>query len=205
MANPTSKYGPPNPGEAHYQRRAEIVQTAARLIDQDGYGQTTMKGIADAAKLQKASVYHYFNSKAEILIQIHEDYLDYLFSRLDAIPESAGANERLHAVVSHIVVLVQTQRYVAAVFLGETRELPPEARDAILARRLEYRDAVQAIISEGVRQGVFRDVDPYYTTMTVFGMATWVYQWYDADPGSDPDRIVDFLWEMVQAGIGTGP
>jgi len=37
---------------------------------------------------------------------------------------------------------------------------------------------VEDIVCRGTRDGSFRDVDPRLTTLALFGMCNWSYQWY---------------------------
>jgi AcrR family transcriptional regulator len=189
-------------GPAWERRRAEIVEAAARLFDRDGYAQTNIYAIADAAGLQKASLYHYFRSKTDLLVQVHYDYIEFLFEELETVPRDLVApDERLKSVVQHIVKHMKTHRHFVRIFFEYSRELPPQPRREIAVRRRRYREEVIEIVRDGVAQGIFRDVDPYYTTMAIFGMGNWVYQWYESDPGGDPDHIADTFWDLVWHGI----
>jgi AcrR family transcriptional regulator len=183
-------------------RRREIVTEAARLFDEHGYAQTSVYAIADAAELQKASLYHYFQSKTDLLVQIHDDYIDILSAKLDSVGRGeVPPDERLRAVVYQIVELMKTNRHFVRVFFEYSRELPAAAQRKVLERRREYRETVIEIIADGIREGIFRDVEPYYATMAVFGMTNWVYQWYESGPGTDPERIADAFWDFLQAAL----
>ena len=48
-------------------RKDTILQFARHLFATKGYAETTMDDIAQAAKMQKASLYHYFPSKQQLL------------------------------------------------------------------------------------------------------------------------------------------
>lgn len=189
-------------GDAWEARRAEIVEEAARLFDEDGYAQTNMYAIAEAADLQKASLYHYFQSKTDLLVQIHNDYIQALFDKLESVPRGeVPSDERLRAVVYHIVEFMKTRRHFVRIFFEYSREIPPGPRRKILSRRKAYRETVIEIVSDGIAEGLFREVDPYYATMAIFGMTNWVYQWYESSPGTDPDHIADAFWDFIQAAL----
>jgi AcrR family transcriptional regulator len=54
-------------GTSSAQPRDEIIRAAARLFAEQGYAQTTMTSIAQAAGLRQPSVYYWFRNKEEIL------------------------------------------------------------------------------------------------------------------------------------------
>src|ERR1700679_3200246 len=56
--------------------RQEILRTAARLFQQQGYDATSMNDVAAALKLSKGGLYHHFQSKDEILFHIMSHAMD---------------------------------------------------------------------------------------------------------------------------------
>src|SRR5690349_25037000 len=56
--------------------RQEILHTAGRLFQQQGYDATSMNDIAAALKLSKGGLYHHFQSKDEILFHIMSHAMD---------------------------------------------------------------------------------------------------------------------------------
>jgi AcrR family transcriptional regulator len=205
MASKTSQTAKPS-ATAWELRRAEIVRQAALLFDRDGYSNTSMNSIAVAANLQKASLYHYCESKTDLLVQIHNDFMKLLFDRLESVPRGdTPPEERLRAVVRHIVSLMHTHRPHVRTFFEHYRELPPGPRREIASRRRLYEDSVVGMLRDGVDDSAFRQVDPYYATMAVFGVCNWVYQWYGREPGRDPDEVADALWDLIAHGISGTP
>src|SRR5678815_817596 len=74
-------------------RRTEILDTAASLIASSGM-RTSLKEIADACGILPGSLYHHFDSKEAILVELIERYYD----DLDAIAKDtlarAGSDPR---------------------------------------------------------------------------------------------------------------
>src|SRR5262245_58151666 len=75
-------------------RRAEILDTAAALIAAAGM-RTSLKQIADACGILPGSLYHHFDSKEAIFVELIEDYradLDRLAERaLDRLRTSGAS------------------------------------------------------------------------------------------------------------------
>jgi len=62
--------------EATLDSRQEILRTAARLFQQQGYHATSMNDVASALKLSKGGLYHHFQSKDEILFNRMDHAMD---------------------------------------------------------------------------------------------------------------------------------
>src|SRR5258708_23902682 len=56
--------------------RQEILRTAARLFQQQGYDGTSMNDVAAALKLSKGGLYHHFQSKDEILFNLMDHAME---------------------------------------------------------------------------------------------------------------------------------
>lgn len=186
-------------------RRAGIIHQAAILFDRDGYTNTSMNDIAVAAKLQKASLYHYCTSKTDILAQIHNDFMKLLFDRLELIPRGeTSPKDRLRAIVTDIITLMDTHRPYVRTFFEHYRELPAGPRREITSRRRLYEDAVITMIKDGIADSTLRKVDPYYAAMAVFGTCNWAYQWYGRGK-RDPKQVADALWDIIARGLVVDP
>ena len=75
-------------------KRNALLQVAARLFARDGFDRTSISGIAQAADVSKALLYHYYASKDALLFDIiHEHLLD-LVSQVEAADDSEFAARR---------------------------------------------------------------------------------------------------------------
>jgi AcrR family transcriptional regulator len=79
-----------------YQIRKEaILQQARHLFATKGYAETSMDDIAQATHLQKASLYHYFKSKQQILLEMIDMEGVRWTGRMRDIPATADFRESL--------------------------------------------------------------------------------------------------------------
>ena len=70
----------------------EAIETAAvDLFAGRGYHATSMREIAAAADIQPAAIYHWFDSKEEILTRLQDDFMDRLEEAVDEAVEAATA------------------------------------------------------------------------------------------------------------------
>ena len=71
-------------------RRSEILETARRLFASSGF-RTSLKEIADACGILPGSLYHHFESKEAIVVELVERYRE----DLDAVAGRARDHSRL--------------------------------------------------------------------------------------------------------------
>jgi AcrR family transcriptional regulator len=183
-------------------RRREIVAGAAELFDREGYYATNMNSVARAVGLQKPTLYHYFSSKNEILHWIHEEFIDLLIEKQQArIDEGLTPADELRAVMEDVLQLMDTHRGHVRVFFEHYRELSDDDQETIKEKRDRYQGLVEDAVARGVASGAFREVDPRLTTLALFGMCNWTYQWYRQGGNLQSQAIADFFWDLLLNGI----
>jgi len=83
-------------GEKSLQKRKYILETARRVFMEKGYKRVTMKDIVEACEISRGGLYLYFNSTAEIFLEVlklESQEADDVFS--DSITEDATATDIL--------------------------------------------------------------------------------------------------------------
>jgi AcrR family transcriptional regulator len=71
-------------------RRQEIIEAARRCFMRSGFHQTTTDEICHEAAITPGGLYHYFNSKEDIISAVIEDAARSAVKRLTSMTESAG-------------------------------------------------------------------------------------------------------------------
>src|SRR5207237_10019487 len=142
------------PREAIADPRQEILRTAARLFQQQGYDGTSMNDVAAALKLSKGGLYHHFQSKDEMLFHIMNHALDITEERVvKAVRGIQNPEERLRTVIRlHIEVVLSVRDREVTVMLHENHPLPPSLRKQINQRKKDYIHFVEGLIGEVQKQ-----------------------------------------------------
>ena len=182
--------------------REGIIEAAARIFSEKGYHATSMQDIADAVNLQKASLYHHFSSKQEILVDILDHALDLINNRLEQVLlQSLSPDEKLRqAMVSYFQTIAEN-RNLSAVLLLELRSLDPELKDRHAVRREKFERLWRDLIVEGMQQGVFNEVDPSLTGRAILGVMNWTVTWYRSDGPRSAREIADLFADLVLNGL----
>ena len=188
------------------QRRAEIIEAAAYLFNELGFHNTSTAAIADRVGTAKATVYHYFKAKHEILYEIHDLWIDGLITLFETrTRETENTEAILHSVFRDLLFLMHSKPGHVRVFFEYFRELPPDLQIAARIKRDRYEELVEATISKGMLEGLIVSQDPRTASFALFGMCNWTYQWYRPGGRLGHVEVADQLYEIFMSGIQVLP
>jgi AcrR family transcriptional regulator len=187
-------------------RRQLVLDKAAALFAEQGFENTTITDIAEAANLRKPSLYHYFPSKHSILLAVLTEGMNEIWSSASKAAQIEDLKERFDALfdahlhnfqrrLAHVVVFLLEQRRLAADIRAD-----PEAQ-AYMAQRRAYDHLFIDCIRDGQRKGLFRDGDPSVLAYGILGMVNWMVQWYDPDGRLSMDQIGTILRDCARAAV----
>lgn len=190
-------------------RERQILDVAADLFRQRGYQGMRMDDLAEAVKLNKGTLYHYFSSKAELLYRIYRDTSTEIIEAMRAHPADAPPDELLEWIVGDIARAIDGRRNYVTVFFQEMhwieQWLPAEHFDEIDAIQVEFRNYVTGVIERGVREGVFRPVDANVAALGIIGMAGWTYQWYAPGGRYSMNDVAEIFCDLTLTALRTAP
>ena len=191
------------PREATTDPRQEILRTAARLFQQQGYDGTSMNDVAAALKLSKGGLYHHFQSKDEILFDLMSHAMDITEERvLNPVRAIADPEERLRALIRrHIAVVLSERDREITVMLHENHPLSPAVRKGINARKKDYIHFLENLIAAVQRaRGSKGTVTPRAAAFALLGMINWIYQWYRPEGSLQEENLVQQYTEIFFQG-----
>jgi TetR/AcrR family transcriptional regulator, cholesterol catabolism regulator len=189
--------------EATIEPRQEILRTAARLFQQQGYDATSMNDVAAALKLSKGGLYHHFQSKDEILFHIMSHALDITEERvINVVRKVEGVEERLRTLIRlHIGTVLSEEDREITVMLHENHPLPPALRRKINGRKKDYVHFVENLVADVHRQRSAPSlVTPRAAAFALLGMINWIYQWYRPEGGLNGEAISRQFTEIFFRG-----
>lgn len=184
-----------------------IVTAAATLFARDGFGATSLDGIASTLGVTKGALYYHVKNKEEILRLIYLTVLTVSEEPLRRIVESSlPPFEKLLRAVEHQTAVAADRSPAMTVFYREHPHLTgPFARE-ILLRKKAYERYFERIIEEGQVAGVFQpEVDAKIVTFGLLGMCNWLSQWYRSSGQYSPRQIADMFMSMIGSGLFLNP
>ena len=119
------------------ERRHQIIESAAKLFDAHGYGNASMEDVAASVSIAKATLYHYFPSKEEILRSIHEEFIQLLIDKyMQRVTSGLEPEELVLGAMKDILSLMVTHRGYVRVFFEHHRGCGQIARILGIRRKL---------------------------------------------------------------------
>jgi AcrR family transcriptional regulator len=160
--------------------RQRLLHEATRLFAERGFEGTSVQQIVAAAGVTKGAMYHYFDSKDDLLFEIYARMLRMQMERLTLIADEAGpVAERLHAAAADVVETSAANLDDSKIFFRSMHLLAPETQRTVRAERRRYHVRFRDLVTEGQRMGVFRaDVPAEIVVDYFFGSVHHLGSWY---------------------------
>jgi AcrR family transcriptional regulator len=169
-------------GPNYESQREMILAGAAELFAQRGYHGTTMNEVAEACGLSKATVYHYYRDKSELLVSIADGHVSRLVELCDSVYEDAsvGPSERLSFLIERFLREYAQAQNSHRVLTEDVRFLEATDRDKILDKeRYVVRKFANAIAA--IRPDIKNSSLEKPLAMLLFGMLNWMFTWMKPD------------------------
>ena len=157
-----------------------LLAAATRLFAQKGFDRTSVQEIVVAAGVTKGAMYHYFDSKDDLLSEIYGRVLRAQTEQLEKVAVTeAPVGERLRRACSDVVVSTIENLDDTTIFLQSMHQLSPDKRMAVRAERRKYHERFRALIEEGQTSGEFRVDKPADIIVDFFfGSVHHLGSWY---------------------------
>ncbi|MGD8395609.1 MAG: TetR/AcrR family transcriptional regulator [Candidatus Eiseniibacteriota bacterium] len=204
----------PGTGERGEEKLAHLLATAARLMAEQGYDQTTIRHVGRATGYSLAGMYYYFESKEDLLFQIQQrTFASLLAEQEREVASASSAQERLERLVRSYLDFYVRNAAALKVCTFELESLAGEQYATIEALRHRWFRLARGIVGEllGVSDGrAASSATVRHYTLFVFGMLNWVFLWFDPDRDGPVDRVADQMLQLILHGlppdgrVGTG-
>jgi TetR/AcrR family transcriptional regulator, cholesterol catabolism regulator len=185
-------------------RWAEIVQAAAEEFREQGYQNATLEAIGNRVGLLKGSLYHYIQTKDDLLYAVIEQPAQELLDQLASMrQQDVSASLRLRTLFRAQVRIFAAYYPAAFVYLQHLGR-PSERHDFSELER-QYVAGVEGLLEEGLERGEFSlGTSPRIAARALIGMLDWMMHWYRPDAELEPDEIADQLFSIALGGLVAG-
>lgn len=150
--------------------RGRILTAATEEFATRGYSAAGVDRIARRARVNKALIYYYFDSKQGLYRELLEGALAELITPLRALVDgTGGAEDKLARYIETLVGQLDRMPHLPRIML---RELADGGRhlDVEVLRRFAAMPAMAAaLVAQGRAEGVFADFDPLMLHFVLMG------------------------------------
>lgn len=184
-------------------RRREIYAAAAELFSTQGYRAASMRELAATLSISKASLYHYVQSKEELLTLLYTEVIAENTAIMQAVIERGGPPaETLREVLVQRVMYTTTHQSLLRVFYEEELELPPGVSGPLRQERQQYEQILLGVVQRGLDEGVLTSsVSAQMTANILLGAVNWTYRWYKAGGPLSPHQFAEGVADTALGGI----
>jgi TetR/AcrR family transcriptional regulator, cholesterol catabolism regulator len=188
-------------------RFEDIVDAAADLFSEQGYAATSIQDIADRVGLLKGSLYHYINTKEDLLhAVIQEAHHHTAALGVEALALDGNAIDKLTFVVERHLSGAAGNLAKVRVFYREAKFLPRDRLEDILATRDSYEHSLRQIIVAGREEGVFAShLDPTLTAIAILAILNSVQQWYRPAGPRTLEEVTAAFTDLVLRSVAGDP
>ena len=188
------------------QRTRDLILRAMReLLGEKEFISITTAEIAARAGVNEASIYHYFESKTDLLYTVLEhfamDFVDFMEINVRGLK---GALTKLRKAIWSNIYFLLNEKTFAKIFFLEVRNNPNYFRSRAYAVTRRHSAFYLSIIKEGIDSGeIRRTVSPHILRNIIFGavehaLLPWVIFGKEVSPDALTDDICDILFYDVR-------
>jgi AcrR family transcriptional regulator len=184
-------------------KRQDVIDIAARVFAEKGFHATSIGDLVEATGLQRGGLYHYIEGKHELLLAIHERFIEPLLANArEIVAEDLPPDETVRRLAHALMQDIADYRDQVTVFLHEWRVLrdTPEWERVHEARR-EFETLIESVLADGERTGLFAVSDVRLTTYAFLGIFNYTYTWFDPNGTSTPDDLAERFVGIFLEGI----
>jgi len=191
-------------------KKMDILHAAMQVFAQKGVVNTKMIDIATLAGIGKGTIYEYYRSKEEIF----SNAFIYFFSMTKSMIQDSLSKEKDPFIQLGLVLKITLDafthlgdRYADIImdFWAEgIRTKNQDLLDAINLKGIyaDYRKMIQQILEAGIKRGIFKPMDTYYTASVLIGAFDGILlQWIMDREEINLDKISSVLLNAFIEGI----
>ena len=165
-------------------------------------GRVTLRQVAEACGLSKATLYHYYTDKDALVASIAQGHV----ARLQEIVREALAlegltpDERMRHMIRQLVDEYANAQNAHRVLTEDVRFLQPEVRERVLDQEREVVAGFAQVIGT-LRPDLKAAALSKPLTMLLFGMINWMFTWMKADGVLDYDDMAPIVADLFLGGL----
>jgi AcrR family transcriptional regulator len=188
--------------------RSRILASGANAFREKGFNDTAFIDVAEAAGLQRGSLYYHFTSRDELAEQLLRDAWARTASlvrrAVERLPAGAAPIDRLEAAITaHLLSQLSETGYTAGLVHVLAR-VPQDVRRQSLRRERSYMSYWRGLVSDAIAAGDVRTgLHARTTVLILISALNWSIEWFEPTGSLTPQQLADQMLTLVLDGLGT--
>lgn len=201
----TAAPAPPVPTSKSARTRTRILDAAAVVFTEQGYG-ARLSDIAERAGIQTGSLYYHFASREELVTEVLHLGIETSWRQvreaLDALSPTATALDRIAtAVRAHTMSVLEISDYASA-RARIVGHVPAPIASAHRRDQRAYGDFWNELFVAASDSGSLRgDVNLFAARMLAFGAMNWTAEWFGFQREVDAHAVADTAVAVLLGGL----
>jgi AcrR family transcriptional regulator len=183
-----------------------ILVAARGLFANQGYMRASIADLAEACKLSRGALYHYFDSKEAILFAILDEHVHQMIVDVEAaIANHSSTLDQFRAAIRAIVDLNARSPQEQRLILNDLTFLGEDDQQTIKSLERQIVDLITGLLVQLDNKGKIVKRTKKIYAMMLFGTLNFSHTWYDPKGGIGPAEFADMVVDQFLHGIaGSG-
>jgi AcrR family transcriptional regulator len=178
-----------------------VLEYAAHIFCEKGYEGASMRDLSRAAGMSLAGLYHYFDSKEELLYLIQKHTFQTIIERLnERLKDATGPEERIRIFIENHLEYFLANKEAMKVLTHEDETLKNGRGAEIRAIKREYYKICLELL-EDLRRAKGLQFSPRLAVLGLFGMINWIYTWHNPRVDADARMLAQEMGDLFLRGV----
>ncbi len=187
------------------ERKDQFVRATVECITKHGYHNFSMQDVARTAGVSKGIIHYYFLNKDDLMMSVLDrvagDIENILVTDMGSITDPVQKLRIFMSVAFDIVRGTKEYYQVNMDFWTQINQ-KKEVRQVISRHYAKFRDSCARVIEEGVKAGVFKNVNPHYHASLVIAIVDGIsLQWLFDETVYEYDEVVKVASQQILDGL----
>jgi len=185
-------------------RQQRILEAAADVFAQRGYGDAAVEEIATSAGTSKGGLYFHFPGKEALLMALLDHTGSLLMGRVQAAMEEQEAPvDKAAAALLTMLRTLGKHRSLARIFAMEALGAGPKLNRRIMELHQSFETVIEEQLDDAIAAGAIEPLDTRVTAQAWVGILNAVLTRWLLDPQAGPlDALFPTLRRLLLQSIG---
>lgn len=187
----------------HKARKRALLREAGRQFTEKGYAGTSLDSVARSLNLTKAGLYHYVDTKEQLLYLCYSDAIDSaeaIMTEAENLEGSAPDKLRYY-IRRQLAPIGQPAGFL--IILSEYFALSDEHQHELRTRARDVDQRMVGLVESGIAEGSIQTKSARMSVFAMQGALNWIPKWFSLDGSKSIEEISDDFVDLFLNGLKT--